>query len=473
MSYSRRFGLNLGLITANLFLSCWCCLALAPVSRAADRLVWREKENSVDADIDGCSLNRLLERIAAKTRWQVFLEPETEHTVTAKFKGLKSGEALRRLLGNLSFAIVPATNTPPRLLVFRTSMRAATDLVAAPAELDGDAAGTHKIPNELIVTLKPGSKESIEELAKRLGAKVIGRIDDLHAYRLKFDSEEAAQAARLALAQNEDVSAVDSNYLVARPDRPEGLALGGVAPLLLRPNAGADTSRIIIGLVDTGVQTQGTVVKDFLLAGVSVAGDGTQPADQLAHGTAMAETMLYSLANGKEGTTPVRILPVDVYGSAETTTTFEIAKGIQAAVNSGATIVNLSLGGEGDSGFLQQLIKAAHDQGVIFVAAAGNSPVTTPTYPAAYPEVIAATASTRGGSIASYANRGDFVDVSAPGTSIVPFMDRSYLVVGTSTATANISAATAALMSSTGKRGAALETQVRLTFGLAPTPGGK
>ena len=473
MLHRRRLGQGLGLLTAGFLLALWFCLGLSSSAQAADRLVWRQKENSVDADIDGCSLNRLLERIAAKTRWQVFLEPETEHTVTAKFKGLTSGEALRRLLGNLSYVVLPGTNTPPRLLVFRTSMRAATDLVSAPAEVAAEGAISHAIPNELIVTLKPGSKESIEELAKRLGAKVIGRMDDLHAYRLKFDSEDSAQAARLALAQNEDVNAVDSNYLVARPDRPEGLAMGGVAPLLLRPNAGADTSRVVIGLVDTGVQIQGTVLKDFLLPGVSVAGDGTQAADQLAHGTAMAETMLYSLANGKESTTPVRILPVDVYGSGETTTTFEIAKGIQAAVNSGAVIVNLSLGGEGDSGFLQQLIKAAHDQGVIFVGAAGNTPVTTPTYPAAYPEVIAATANTRGGAIASYANRGDFVDVSAPGTSIVPFMDRSYLVVGTSTAAANISAATAALMSSTGKRGVALETQVRQIFGMVPVPGGK
>ena len=45
-------------------------------------------------------------------------------------------------------------------------------------------------------------------------------------------------------------------------------------------------------------------------------------------------------------------------------------------------IVNMSLGGDGDSSFLHQTIKSAHDQGVVFLGAAGNQPVTTPVYPA-------------------------------------------------------------------------------------------
>jgi hypothetical protein len=448
-------GLGLGLLL-------W--LGVTPRVQGADRLVWRAAENRVDAEIEGWPLTQLLEKLSAKTRWQVLLEPELKHTVCAKFSGLKVDEALRRLLGNLNFMLAPAANAPARLYIFRTSMAAATELVAAPAEHLADEGATPPLPNELIVTLKPGAKESIDELAQRLGARIIGRADELRAYRLRFEDEAATQAARTALESDPNVSAVDANYQVPRPDRPEPLAVGLLLPpFTLRPKATADGSRVVVGLIDTAVQTQGTILKDFLLPGVSVAGEASVPANQPTHGTSMAETLLYrlSLAPDSSSGTPVRILPVDVYGAGQSTTTFEIARGIYAAINGGAAIVNLSLGGEADSRFLHEVIQAGHDQGVVFFGAAGNEPVATPTYPAAYPEVVAVTASSRDGGIASYANRGEFVAAAAPGTSVIPFNDRPYLIVGTSAAAANASGVAAAQMAATRKTGADLEARVR------------
>ena len=48
--------------------------------------------------------------------------------------------------------------------------------------------------------LKPGAK--IDDLARSLGAKVIGRIDSLNAYRLQFQDQAAADTAREQLAAN-------------------------------------------------------------------------------------------------------------------------------------------------------------------------------------------------------------------------------------------------------------------------------
>jgi len=189
----------------------------------------------------------------------------------------------------------------------------------------------------------------------------------------------------------------------------------------------------------------------------------------------MAETILYGLSRAPDAGagTPVRILPVDVYGGGESTTTFDIANGIVAAVRQGASVVNLSLGGTGDSPLIHGLIRSARDQGVLFVAAAGNEPVATPTFPAAYPEVIAVTAMGAGGEVASYANRGEFVDVAAPGTSLVFYDGRPYMVTGTSPATARVSALAATLMAGTGKDAAAVEAMIRrnLAVGVsAPAP---
>jgi hypothetical protein len=64
----------------------------------------------------------VLEKIAVAAGWHVYVEPGLERNVSAKFNGLPSGDALEMLLGNLSFALVPQTNAPARLYVFRTAM---------------------------------------------------------------------------------------------------------------------------------------------------------------------------------------------------------------------------------------------------------------------------------------------------------------------------------------------------------------
>src|SRR5262249_4065229 len=147
--------------------------------------------------------------------------------------------------------------------------------------------------------------------------------------------------------------------------------------------------------------------------------------------------------------TRVRILSVDVYGDSETTTSYHVAEGIVKAVEKGATIINLSLGTDGDSSLLRQVIQDAHDQGIIFFGAAGNQPVTTATYPAAYAQVVAVTATDNQGNIAPYANYGDFVDIAAPGTVVVSYKGNSYLVTGTSASTAMVSGAAAGLTEKT------------------------
>jgi len=440
-----------------------------PPETPPSQLNWRVAEGRVNAHIEGWPLQKLLREIAAKTHWQVFVQPEASHVVSAKFKDLKPGEALRRLLGTLNFALVPSTNGPSRLYVFQNSLQAATERVL---ESELGSRRSKRILDELVVTLKPDAGVTIDQLATALGAQVTGRLDPLHTYRLKFPSESAAEAARATLAREGGVDGFDGNYAFDRPVGSDGSPIRSSTPFNLRPRSGGDADGVVVALVDTAVQTDGTVLGGFLLPGVSVAGPSQTPTDQLTHGTSMAQTLLYALAgstHAAEGTA-VRLLPVDVYGPSASTTTFDFANGIYEAIHRGADIVNLSLGGDQESPLIRSLIKAGREQGVVFIAAAGNEPVSTPTYPAAYPEVIAVTASDRTGGVAAYANRGAFVDLIAPGTSRVPFQGQDYWVVGTSAATAMVSARAAALAESTGQRGAALEALLRGTTGPTVTP---
>src|SRR3954471_8489908 len=92
------------------------CLSIALVSlsrpaRAADTFQWRTNQNLVSADIKSSDLLTVLEKIVAVTHWKVFLEPGTTHAVSTKFKDLPPGEALRLLLGDVNFAVVPGTNS--------------------------------------------------------------------------------------------------------------------------------------------------------------------------------------------------------------------------------------------------------------------------------------------------------------------------------------------------------------------------
>jgi hypothetical protein len=429
-----------------LLVRCWCLallLGAGNLQAAGDSLVWHKEQERVDADIKSWELGRLLENVAGATGWQIYLEPNTTHDVSVKFKNLPTGDALRALLGDLSYVVVPRTNGNARLYVFRTTQRQATQLIHASVKKPAKP-----IPNELIVTLKPGSKVNIDELARSLGGKVIGRIDGQNAYRLQFDNEAATQAAREQLAANPDVASVDYNYPVDRPPS-VNLSSGNSSPdLQLKPKDSSGNCQLVVGLVDTAVQPLGTNLDAFMLPKIQVAGNYQPDPSQLTHGTAMAETILGALQAKTGGSTSVKIRPVDVYGANESTSTFDVAQGIVQAVNNGANIINLSLGSSGDSQFLRNTIYQVTQQGIPVFAAAGNEPVTTPTYPAAYPGVVAVTASDSTGKIASYANRGSFIDMIAPGDNVVGYNGQSYLVEGTSTSTAFASGMAAGLADS-------------------------
>jgi hypothetical protein len=421
----------------------------------------RWNANQVDADLDNWPMEKVLEHISAQTGWQIYTEPELRRSVSLRFKELPVSEALVRLLGDLNFALLPRSNGPAQLMVYKTSLQEATRLIAVPES--AKAGPAKRIPNELIVTLKPGAKQSIDDLAKRLGAKVVSSADDLNSYRLQFKDEASADAARELLSLDSDVASTDSNYLISPPSRIEKLQMSSPPPFRLKPKVSTDGSHIIVGLIDTGLQALPAGMNEFLLPGIQVAGvPGSTSSAMPTHGTTMAETVLRGLSVGAEesGGSTVRVLPVDVYGPNAETTTFDVAKGVYAAVNAGATVINLSMGGEGDSKFLADLIKDTYKQGVLFFGAAGNTPTTSATYPAAYSDVVAVTAGDRKGNIASYANRGSFVDVIAPGMSVVEFGGQSYLISGTSAATAYVSG-TAAAVRSSGKDAAQAEKVIR------------
>jgi len=463
-------GLLLGaypmLVGGPIALICGALLLLTSGPAAAHELQWDAAADRVSADLLDAPLQLVLEQVRVATGWEIAIEPGVEHSVSTTFTGLKSGEALARLLRPSSFALLHRTNAAHRLLVFDTSMDRATKPILQDSEAGGPPTG--QIDDELILTLKAGT--DAEALARKLGATVTGSIDKLGAYRLKFEDAAAAQAARGALENDDSVERVDANYAIERPAGLQPLMhSNGRLPQIRPPSEGTD-GRLIVGLVDTAVQVPAGELAKFFLEPVSLAGEFT-PTDAVpTHGTGMSSDILNAIASmvGQGNTANVAILPVDVFGAGDSTSTFQLGQGMVEAWNRGATLINGSIGSKAESAWLNEVIDRLTGYGALLVAPSGNTPDGLPTYPAAHPSVLAVTAVGPDGRLAPYANMASFVDVAMPGNSVVNLTGLPYFMSGTSVATARATGAIAGYRLRSGQSLPAAQAYLLQTRGVQP-----
>lgn len=406
-------------------------ISAAEVPAAGNHLEWQAASNRVSAQIKGWPLTRILGRIARATHWEIFVEPGIDRPINAAFSDLPPQTALTRLLGGLNFSLQPRDEGPPRLLIYQTGRDQATERVADPVRLG-------RIPDELIVRLKRGSRISIEDLARELGGKVIGKVDAMNAYRLRFETPEAAEAARKKLAaRTDDIAAVEDNF---RWEAPTEMATGGTqkpATVIPKPRMAPDGKNLVVGIIDTAAQTLAPDREALILSRTDIVAGHPQD-ESLWHGTAMAETFFQGLgmSDNSEGGSTVRLRLYNAYGANETSTSFDVTRAVFQAAADGVSVFSLSLGGPDQSPMLGDALASIVQQGGTVFVAAGNQGSAVPFYPAADPWVIAVSAVGRDGQPMPWANYGSYVDVGAPGTSVVAHGGVNWLVSGTSPATA-------------------------------------
>lgn len=182
------------------------------------------------------------------------------------------------------------------------------------------------------------------------------------------------------------------------------------------------------------------------------------PSDVNGHGTFVAgEIAGESNGFGVTGLAPnVTIMPLQVLNNAGTGSSNDLAKAIRYAVDNGAQIINISIGGSENNPLVTDAIGYAQSKGVFIVAASGNDSAKSPSYPAVYSKtysnVLSVGAYDVNGNILATTNKvgsTGAVQVDAPGVDIYSTTTQSgyRFMSGTSMAAPEVTGIAALLLS--------------------------
>ncbi len=189
---------------------------------------------------------------------------------------------------------------------------------------------------------------------------------------------------------------------------------------------------VVIAVIDTGVayetylayQQAPDLANTLFVAGYDFVNNDSHPNDDHGHGTHVAGTLAQS-TNNQRGVAGVAfgcsIMPVKVLDKKGNGNHTTIANGIYFAVDQGAKVINMSLGGDTGSITLRNAVQYAYEHGVTVVCAAGNAywEGNAPSYPAAYDDYCIAVGATRYDQArAYYSNTGSYLDLAAPGGDV-------------------------------------------------------
>lgn len=307
-------------------------------------------------------------------------------------------------------------------------------------------------------------------------------------FRVRFDSATSVQTAVERLARVDGVEYAEPNRYRetwAVPNDPSFASQWGLAKINC-PGAWDRTTgsqNVVVAVIDTGIDLDHPELAPLLVAGWDMVdlgpnptpppgfrfegdfvGRDNDPQDEVGHGTHVAGTIA-CLSNNGVGVAGVtwscRLMPVkvltrivnnananDVRGTGSAA---DIAAGIRWAVDHGARVLNLSLGGTTDTRVERDAIAYAISQGAVVVAAMGNAFAQgNPTsYPAAYPDVIAVGAINSADQKTGFSQTGPHIDVAAPGLGILSTVwNNGYASMnGTSMASPHVAGVAALILS--------------------------
>jgi subtilisin family serine protease len=305
-------------------------------------------------------------------------------------------------------------------------------------------------PVRKIVVFKSGvvNEEAREALVQNVGGVKVKDLDLIEGKAVILPSRSVG-----VLKNDPRVLRVDDDVVVE--------ALGRVQPAQVLPWgidrvdaelvwASTTGDAVKIGVIDTGVELAHPDLYVNIKGGYNAINPAKSANDDNGHGTHVAGIIAAaSNSIGVVGVGPaLDLYAIKVLAANGSGYLSDVIEGLEWAVANGMQVVNMSLGSSSNVQSFADAVAAAKAAGLVMVAAAGNSGGAV-SYPAAYPEVIAVSATDANDVLASFSSRGPEVDLAAPGVSIYStYKGKTYKTLsGTSMASPHVAGAAALLLS--------------------------
>ena len=310
-------------------------------------------------------------------------------------------------------------------------------------EIEESEEGIRYVEGQIMTTAD--SQEEAEMIAEAYDAQIDSFEDGLLVMRLSeevtvSDAVRAAASARTTLpavwpnyyryAYEDDISTLETDVeedyetafsayndpdLVSDSSQYQWQHVAVGSPYAWQQ--GYTGSGVKVAVIDSGVSPH----DDLVIRDSSDKSESGSTEDGFGHGTHVAGIISAEAGNnlGGAGIAPdselynIRVLMSNGAGSDDM-----IWHGLDQALEWDVDIINMSLGGPGYNGLLQDKINEAYEKGIAVFAAAGNDGVSCINYPACFDNVICVAASDTNSVRAEFSTFGSWVDLTAPGVNI-------------------------------------------------------
>jgi hypothetical protein len=283
------------------------------------------------------------------------------------------------------------------------------------------------VADELLVGLRPGvSQARAQAIYRAHGAAFIDRIPQINTHLIRVPAH-ALEKVQQALSRRPEVEVVEPNFIAEGSYTPsdERYPSQWHLPRISAPQGwdiSTGSESVTIAIIDSGVDPNHPDLSAKLVPGYNFVENNTDTQDILGHGTMVAGCAA-AASDNTEGVAGVAwqnpIMPLVVLNSNSWATYYDIARAITYSADNGVRVMNISIGGTSSSTTLQNAADYAWNLGALIFACAHNYNTSDPYYPAACNNVVAVAATTSNDSRASFSNYGEWVDISAPGSSIL------------------------------------------------------
>jgi len=283
----------------------------------------------------------------------------------------------------------------------------------------------HAIKGEALVQFKTGfsalAQEALHEQAGTEKVRAVAdgldlvRFDDraeLDAILAKYESDPAVEFAEPNIVYWPVLNPNDSYF--SQQWGPKKINCPGAW------DVHTGNASHLCAMVDTGMDMDHSDLQSQYAGGYDYYSGDSNPNDTDGHGTHTAGTVAARTNNalGVAGVAWSCKLLIYRAGNYYFSTDACVSS-INAASSAGALAVSMSWGGPQSSSSIRNALVSANNAGVVCVAAAGNDGSTAYFYPAAESPVIAVAATDSSDNKASFSNYGSWVEVAAPGVSIL------------------------------------------------------